>query len=634
MDTNIYENEPILNVGIPYDDINWEDTLGQPFGSASSMNLFVFGDANNIVDVEGPIAIGGSFYSPRGLSVGFERKNGHVNIEYSPDLVRYLIGGNVSMNGPLVVVGHAVTGGRFQAANGSTYLIGKDHMNNQMDELKYLYYSENGSPYWTPSDKGDHYLIPSYDTPRVISPTRIRADLSSFFQNAYRSMTDYKNCIEQLPVNGSTIDNYHEWILRGNDPRQNVFLVDVSPNGLLNKGLRVDIPDGSIAIIRIRSGNHAHLQYGLYGDEAHANHILYVFEDATDIHMEVPADIWGSILAPQATFHGHPTGGHVSGNAALGAFAVNANSGFEFHMYPFVGNVLCGTETMPEQMPATITTPLPSPSPVQEIAPQVMPAPTPVPNQIEMPAPVPTAQQPEATCPSCPEVPTCPEALPCPTCPEAPTCPEQIPCPTCPETAPCPTCPEIPPCPDCPICPSIPEPTVCPICPEIPEPTTCPICPEVPVCPTCPEVPPCPSCPEQEPCPQCPVCPECPTCPEAETQYVAVPYPVPISISRSTFLVKHQDCFIQSGIILGSVWGCNCRSSHEWDVMLYSVCKHDIILLYCIKICNFGYFNFEVPFEGTYLLKICPSKRRRCAHNCNPKIIFKNVGVANLMIEK
>ena len=38
--------------GIPYEDINWYDIAGQPFGIASNFNAIVFGDANNIVDTK------------------------------------------------------------------------------------------------------------------------------------------------------------------------------------------------------------------------------------------------------------------------------------------------------------------------------------------------------------------------------------------------------------------------------------------------------------------------------------------------------------------------------------------------------------------------------------------------------
>ncbi len=454
MDYNNFGNVAVTDVGVPYDDISWYDIEGQPFGLASRFNAIVFDDANNIIDVEGPMAIGGSFYSPRGLSVGFERDSRN-QIRYSPDLVRFLVGGNISMGGPLVVIGHVVAGGGFRAAKGSSYLIGKDGTQEQNQELNYLYQAAGGSRYWTISDKGDHYVIPSYDVPRYIPASRIGANLPLFFQNARAGMDYYMNCIESLEVNGTVVDNNYELILRGNDPNQNVFLIDARPNGLLNKGLRAEVPAGSRVIVRLRTGDNAHLQYGVYGEESRAGQTLYVFEDASNIYMEKSSDIWGSILAPQAMFHAHPTGGHVTGNVALRAFAVNAGSGFEFHYYPFVGGLICA-----EVAPAP---PVPPPTPVCPPCPEPEPCP-----------PAPPCPEPEP----CPSAPPCPEPKPCP---PAPPCPESKPCPTCPEPKPCPTCPEPKPCPTCPE-PST-EYVVYPIPVPVPvakEPIECPKCPITP----------------------------------------------------------------------------------------------------------------------------------------------------------
>ncbi|MDF2951606.1 MAG: hypothetical protein K0S18_1189, partial [Anaerocolumna sp.] len=346
MDNNFYD-ESEISAGIPYDNINWYDIQGQPFGIASQFNAIIFGDANNIIDVKGSMAVGGDFVSPRGLTLGYGNDLKLTGTGYSPDAVRFLVGRNISMGGPLVVVGHVVAGGNFRAASGSTYFIGKDGLPTQVEELEYLYRANGGSQYWSPSDKGTHYLISSYDVPRYIPASRIGVNTSEFFEDARESIVDFKGCIEELEVNGTVVDNIHEWVLRGNDREQNVFLLDVRPNGLLNKGIRAEVPEGSLVIVRLRTGRNAHLQYGLLGDEKHANHTLYVFEDANEIFMEVPAAIWGSFLAPQAMFHGHSTGGHISGNVAFRSFAVSANSGFEFHLYPFVGGINCG-EILPE----------------------------------------------------------------------------------------------------------------------------------------------------------------------------------------------------------------------------------------------------------------------------------------------
>ncbi|WP_312433569.1 collagen-binding domain-containing protein [Lacrimispora sp.] len=593
MDNISYSDEAMTSAGLPYDNINWYNIAGQPFGTASRFNVIVFNDANNIIDIEGPVAIGGSFYSPRGLSVGFVSK-GNKAVNYSPDLVRFLVGGNVSMTGPLVVIGHVVVGGGFRAAKGSTYLIGKDGINDGIQELKFLYQANGGSQYWTPSDKGDHYVVPSYDVPRYIPASRIGADLPGFFSDARESIGFYKDCIESLTPNGNVVDNNYEWILRGNDPVQNVFLIDVRPNGLINKGIRAEVPQGSRVIVRLRTGANAHLQYGVYGEKSKANQTLYVFEDATNIYMEKSSDIWGSILAPQAMFHAHPTGGHVSGNAALGSFAVNAESGFEFHYYPFIGGVIC-----------------PAAAPAPEV-PQVSPG------------------QEEQVCPPCPAPTPCPAPSPCPTPEPCPACPAPPPCPVpppCPTPKPCPACPVPPPCPTPEPCPACPVPEPCPACP-VPPP-----CPACPVCPPCPVPPPCPA---PEPCPACPECPEpepCPACPEPETVIVPILIPIPAECPEPEPCPVCEECLIKPCMIAGCVWGCCCDSFHDWDVKLYERCKDIDTLLCCVQINGCGCFEFTVPYEGFYILKVRMSDYCCKTFRCKPIITLNNVGVACFMID-
>lgn len=106
----------IIDENISYQNISWKDVPGNPFGNAGAFNAIIFGDANNIVDTKGAMAIGGSFYSPRGLSLNFGE---NVDApEYTPDNIAFLVGGNVAMNGSLVVVGHVVVNGGFRAASG------------------------------------------------------------------------------------------------------------------------------------------------------------------------------------------------------------------------------------------------------------------------------------------------------------------------------------------------------------------------------------------------------------------------------------------------------------------------------------------------------------------------------------
>ena len=589
----MFRNDTVSYAGIPYNDINWYDVNGQPFGTASYFNAIIFGDANNIVDTMGAMAVGGNFVSPRGLSVAYGNDLKLTGTGYSPDLVRFLVGGNVAMQGPLVVIGHVVAGGNFRAASGSTYMIGKDGTPDQAQELNMLYQAAGGSQYWRLSDRGTHYAVSSYDVPRFIPASRIGADVRRFFEDAEDSISYYHDCIVSMEPNGTVTPHFHELILRGNNPVQNVFVVDLRPNGILNKELRFETPEGSVNVVVLRTGPHAHLQYGLMGAKRLATRTLYVFEDATEIHMEVPADIWGSILAPQAKFHAHPTGGHVSGTAALGSFEVNPASGFEFHLYPFIGGVTCE-----EILPAPpVEVPKPTPVPVPPTPVPVPPVPVP-----PIPAPIPVP---------CPVCPPCPTPIPCPTCPSPVPCPAPVPCPTCPTPKPCPA------------------PVPCPVCPT-PEP-----------CPTCPEPAPCPACPTPEPCPACPPQEPCPVCPPQAVRIEYRPYPVrvPMPCPNIRMRVEYReaackpDCKIKTGVILGCIWGCSCCGNHDFEVKLYKICGEKKVQLYCEVVSCCGCFEFEAPYDDCYLLEVCAINYGRKTAECKPILTLKNVGVSSLRVE-
>ncbi len=575
-----YRREAQVQAGIPYNDIIWYDVVGQPFGTASYFNAIVFGDANNIVDTQGAMAIGGNFVSSRGLSLGSGTDRKLAGTGYSPDLVRFLVGGDVAMQGPLVVIGHVVAGGNFRAANGSTYMIGKDGTSTQAQELADLYRANNGSRYWRVSDRDNHYVVSSYDVPRYIPASRIDANVRNFFSEAEESIRDFHSCIVNLQPNGTAVQHYHEWILRGTDPQQNVFLIDVRPNGILNKEIRFEIPEGSRAIVILRTGNNAHLQYGLWGEQRLTDRTLYVFEDARNIYMEVPAAIWGSILAPQAMFHAHQTGGTVSGNAALGGLAVSPASGFEFHLYPFIGGVTCGEVAPAPPVPQPIPQPVPQPMP--QLAPMPQPPPPPAPRPQPVPQPIP--QPPPRPIPQ-----PAPQPRPVP-----PPAPQPLPV--------CPPCEECPP-------PVVPKP--CPPCPSPVEQQPCPPCP---TCPTCPE------------------CPVCEPCPPQETKIIIepVPFPVPIAIPEPEC---KRSCKIEEGVIFGCIWGCSCCHNHSWEVKLYRVCGPGKEMIHCDTIYCCGCFEFKVPYEDYYLLVVCPVGFNANAFTCKPMLTLRNVGVMSLMLE-
>ncbi len=591
MDNNIFDNDSIVGNGIPYNNITWQDVPGNPFGKAANFNAFIFGDANNIVDMKGAFAIGGSFYSPRGLSLNFGRNI--QSPEYTPDNVGFLVGRNVAMNGSLVVVGHVVVGGGFRAARGSTFLIGKDGSPKPAAELAKLYASNGQSRYWSPSDRGSHYIISSYDVPHYLPASRINANLSAFFQDAKNSIVNYKECIEDMPVNGVVEEDFHEWVLTGDDPDLNIFILDRRPNGLISKGIRFDVPDTSTIIVRLKTGVNAHLQYGLLGSKEQASRTIYLFEDATNIYMEVPADIWGSFLAPQAMLHGHRTGGHITGNVALNSFAVSATSGFEFHFPVFEGQVLCeDISDIIFERPDEIPIP---PEPIVEEPEPIIPEPI-----VEVPEPI--IPEPIATVPE-PVVP-----IPMPARPPK----QERPTPILPGGH---------------MEPVIPSPiTPRPIERPMPSPRPCPPCPEPRPFPPCLEPIPCPPCPEPEPCPE----------PKTYTKYIPYPVRMPNQLQEPMPCQKCPECLIEEGVISGCIWGCECCKNHGWRIELYEICNNEKLLVNCIDIGHYGCFKFYVPYDGCYSLSSLPIGYRRSqpyfykkGSPCKPIMSLNNIGVSN-----
>ena len=561
--------------GIPYEDIRWFDVEGQPFGAAARFNVMAMQDGDDIVDVEGAMAVGGNFTSYRGTSIAFGRGGNRNGTGYSPDLVRCLIGGTLSAAGPFNVIGHVVVGGPVSVGVGSSYLIGKSGAPDQAAVLAELYANSNGSRYWIPAEYQNHFVISSYDVPRWIPAERIGADLEAFFSDAQVSLRGQRERLLALPVNGETADGNGEWVLRGKDPKQNVFLIDVSKEGgNLSKQMRLEIPDGSAAIVKVRTGPSARVQFGIWGRASTAERTLYLFEDAQTLTMDVPAGIWGSVLAPQMTLNAHKTGGNINGNVVLSSFHVEEGSGFEFHWYPFSAVVRTDSEAV---LPDNVVKPaLPQARPLQPVEPTMG---------------IPEAARPEPPRPAEP-TPGNPEVLPPRPAEPTPGNPEVLP----------PRNPEV--LPPRPAEPTPGNPEVLPPRPAEPAPGN----PEAPRPePPRPE-PPVSGIPECPPCPLCPPCPECPTTPGLISGCIC-------------------EC------ICCCVGCCIARClPHLWEVRLYRVQgKARWPVARAVVPCC-GSFRFEVPADGRYYLRCYPSVFTGNDCRCRPKILLKNVGVSSLVL--
>ncbi|MEG1775094.1 MAG: choice-of-anchor A family protein [Clostridia bacterium] len=327
--------------GVAYDAVKFQELEGQPFGVGVGYNGMIFGNLENIVDLEGPVAVRGDALSYRGMSVGFGRM-GKQTIPFSAKDVRFLAGGNVTINGTLTVVGNVLTAGNgFQASAGSTYLVGSDGSANQRQTLASLY-AANGSPYWEPAEQNGHFVISCYDVPRSIPASRVGADVPAFFAAARASFDRWKAALASMAANGTTAQGGYGYVFTGTNAAQNVFDLTWPQEESIIGNLTFQTPSGSLNIVRIHSGETMNVSTPLWGAEPLASRTLYVLMDARTVRLNFPSAIYGSVLAPDAQWNALTTGGNINGNAALGGLWVQEGSGFELHWYPFAGGVTTG----------------------------------------------------------------------------------------------------------------------------------------------------------------------------------------------------------------------------------------------------------------------------------------------------
>jgi hypothetical protein len=129
------------------------------------------------------------------------------------------------------------------------------------------------------------------------------------------------------------------------------------------------------------------------------------------------------------------------------------------------------------------------------------------------------------------------------------------------------------------------------------------------------------------------VCPECPACPKPEKEYIPIPIPIPAECPEPEPCPVCQDCLIKPCIIMGCIWGCRCQDFHDWDVKLCQRCNDTDVFLSCVQINGCGCFEFTVPYEGHYILKVRMSDSCCKTFWCKPIITLNNIGVASFMIE-
>ena len=280
------------------DHVNNGDT--PVFNGASENNAFgdlidwagiVFGDASNIIDVEGTLAVGGSFNSARGLSIN---NGAYGQNPASTDDVAFLVGGNVNISGYGNVCGQTVVGD----ANGNDY-----RLTNVMASA-----TTNGQ-----------YTV---------------ADSASYFAAAKSTASAAQSAVNALQVNGTCEAAYGTYTFVG-DPDADTLVYNVDDAVINSYLFDFTIADGQTIIVNLTASDKIELKNGAFRingsmepDDlrSYNRNIIINVPNATAIEMAT-CELYGILLAPNADLTG--SNAAVSGTSVLNG--LTGLNGFELH---------------------------------------------------------------------------------------------------------------------------------------------------------------------------------------------------------------------------------------------------------------------------------------------------------------
>ena len=308
--------------------VNEGDTLR--FNGATSNNIFgdlidwtgvVFGNANNIIDVEGTLAVGGNFDSDRGLSV-----NGGVNgaDNASTEDVAFLVNGNTNIAGYGNVWGQTVIG----KADGNTYKL------------------SNVTPSATTNGQ---YTV---------------ANAAQYFADAKNTAYAAKTAVEALPVNGVCDAAYGTYTFAGN-PDENVLVYNVDDAVINSYLFDFTITEGQTIVVNLTAADAITLKYGAYRINGsmdqdylrdYSRNIIINVVNATKLEMTT-TELIGTLLAPDTDLTG--SNANVCGTSILNG--LTGLNGFELH----TGYNKSFIPAVPASDPAPASDPTPAADPTE-----------------------------------------------------------------------------------------------------------------------------------------------------------------------------------------------------------------------------------------------------------------------------
>ena len=281
------------------DHVNNGDTL--KFNGATSTNAFgdlidwngiIFGNASNIIDLEGTLAVGGSFDSNRGLSVN----SGAYGLNpASTENVAFLVNGNATISGYGNVYGQTVIGN----ADGNTYRL------------------TNSTPSGTTNGE---FTV---------------ADSSQYFADAKNTADTVKSAVETLPVNGVCEAANGTYTFAGNSDA-NTLVYNVDESVFDSYLFDFTIADSQTIVVNLTAPGKIDLKNGGFKINGNSEpdylrgfnrNIIINVVNSTEIEM-TSCELYGILLAPNTELKG--SNANVCGTSILNG--LTGLNGFELHV--------------------------------------------------------------------------------------------------------------------------------------------------------------------------------------------------------------------------------------------------------------------------------------------------------------
>ena len=260
-------------------------TSENAFGDLLNWNGIVFGDTNNVYNVEGSLAVNGTFtFSATGLSV-----NGGVNgaNHASTEDVALLVHDNAIINGSGDVWGQTVIGNN----EGNAYNISNITPSNP-----------TGWP------KGCYTV----------------ADSTQYFENAKKTANDVKAAVEALTVNGSyeVLENT-VYKFKG-DKDADVLVYNIKESNFVSYRFDFEIEDNQTVVLNFTATENIRMDHGAWSIndklqdlpylKGYNRNIIINIANAQELEMS-NCDMYGILLAPDTTLKGRQ--GYVCGTSIV-----------------------------------------------------------------------------------------------------------------------------------------------------------------------------------------------------------------------------------------------------------------------------------------------------------------------------